>query len=432
MLPTRAVAVAAIVIALAAASCGMPTPGPITPTPMSPTPSPGAPQSSGPVTPGSEPERFTPLIIRALAPDPIPVTGSDGKVHVVYELEVLNAAPRPAMLSKVEIMAGAPGGPVISTLQGEQIVALSILVGDYPLPPIPIKVISPGRTLLLVLEAAFDTPAAVPTTLSHRITADFGAFEPGQGDFATNNFPARSVETGGTVTIGAGEPEVIGPPLTGADWVAVNGCCGLSPHRGAMLPVGGRINGAERYAVDWARFDLTARPIVDLKTNSQATFRGDPRKNASYFTFGQPVLAVADGTVVTVVQDLPEAPPRTFLSLPVAELGGNHIVLRLRDGLHAFYGHLQTGSVTVKPGDVVQRGQQIAKAGNSGNTSESHMHFHLMDGPEPLTATNLPWVLDSFDLQGEVNPERMVPTGAGARTDQLPLMYTAIRFPASR
>jgi hypothetical protein len=65
-----------------------------------------------------------------------------------------------------------------------------------------------------------------------------------------------------------------------------------------MLPLDGRINGAERYAIDWSRFDLGARPIVDLSAGTQATFRGDPTRNENYFTFDQPVIAVADATVV--------------------------------------------------------------------------------------------------------------------------------------
>ena len=418
-----------LALLLVAASCQLPTPvpapqGPATPAePVQPT------TPSGSATPATEPERFTPLIIRTLGPDPVPVPASDGKLHVVYELEVLNAAPRPATITSVETLADGPESRVVAALRGDQVVALSILVGDYALPPVPAKVVPPGRTVLLVLEAAFDDRAAVPASITHRLTATYGAFEPNQGDFATNNFPSSSIETGGVVEVADGEPEVIGPPLVGADWVAVNGCCGLSPHRGAMVPVGGRINGAERYAIDWSKFDLKARPIADLEKGTQATFRGDPTKNESYFTFGQPVQSVGDGTVVTVVNDLPEAPPHEFLTLPLGDLGGNRVVIKHRDGVYSFYAHLKTGSISVKPGDVVKRGQQLAEAGNSGNTSESHLHFHMMDGPQPLTATNIPWVLDRFTFQGDVDPEQVVTTGAGPRTDEFPLMNTAIALP---
>ena len=208
----------------------------------------------------------------------------------------------------------------------------------------------------------------------------------------------------------------------------MNGCCDLSPHRGAMLPVGGRINGSERYAADWTKFDLDAEPLVDFETGRQATFSGDPTDNASYFAFGQPVLAVADGTVVTAVNDLENAPPRVFLDVPLGDLGGNRVILKIRDGVYVLYAHLKQGSLTVKEGDVVKRGQTIAEVGNSGNTSEAHLHFHLMDAPLPLTATNLPWELESFDFEGDVAPEAVDATNAGERTAELPLQYSAIAF----
>jgi hypothetical protein len=121
----------------------------------------------------------------------------------------------------------------------------------------------------LVLDAAFDVAEAVPATLVHRMTATFGPIRPDQAEYA-NNFPDHTTQLGGAVPVGRGHPIVIGPPLTGDDWVAVNACCELSPHRGAMVPIGGRINGAERYAVDFSRFDLNAHPIVDLTTNTQS------------------------------------------------------------------------------------------------------------------------------------------------------------------
>jgi murein DD-endopeptidase MepM/ murein hydrolase activator NlpD len=142
------------------------------------------------------------------------------------------------------------------------------------------------------------------------------------------------------------------------------------------------------------------------------------------------VIAVADATVVTVVNDLAEALPHVVLKgLPVADLGGNRVVLKIRDGVYAFYAHLKTGSVSVKPGDTVRRGQVIANAGNSGNTTESHLHFHLMDGVAPLTATNLPWEIDAFRYLGQVNTETVDASGAGDRTKELPLINSAETFP---
>jgi hypothetical protein len=404
----------ALAAALLAAGCAQTT-----------APAPGA----APVDPTTE-EQFTPLIITALAPDPAPVTGTDGKVHLAYELTVLNDSPRPATISQVDTLANGPQGRVLGSLSGPQVVARSLPVGDYPVPSAPAETIAPGGTLLLILDAAFDAAEALPATLVHRIAATFGPIKPHQAEYA-NNFPDHTTQLGGAVTVGRGHPIVIGPPLTGNDWVAVNACCELSPHRGAMVPIGGRINGAERYAVDFSRFDLNARPIVDLTTNTQADFRGDPTRNESYFSFDQPVLAVADAAVVRVVDDLPEATPRHITpGIKLDDLGGNRVILDLGNGVYAFYAHLKTGGVQVHVGDHVTRGQQIARTGNSGNTTASHLHFHLMDSPLPLTATNIPFEIDRFTLDGSVTPEALVSQPApGPRTDQLPLINSAVNFP---
>jgi hypothetical protein len=244
-------------------------------------------------------EHFTPLIMTALAPDPIPVTGTDAKVHLAYELTVLNDSPRPATITQVESLADGAQGRVVGSVSGPQVVARSLPVGDYPLPPVPVTTVPPGGTVILILDDVFDAREAVPAAVVHRVEATFGPIKPNQGEFA-HDFPEQVSQVGGSVRVGTGRPVVIGPPLAGDDWVAVNACCELSPHRGAMVPIGGRINGAERYAVDWSRFDLSARPIVDLAKGTQADFRGDPTRNESYFSFDQPVLAVADATALGV------------------------------------------------------------------------------------------------------------------------------------
>lgn len=70
---------------------------------------------------------------------------------------------------------------------------------------------------------------------------------------------------------------------------------------------------------------------------------------------------------------------------------GNHLVLDLGEGTYAAYAHLQRGSLAVREGDRVQAGQLIARCGNSGNSTEPHLHFQLMDGPDPDTARGVPF-----------------------------------------
>ncbi len=368
-------------------------------------------------------DEFSPLLVSSVAGDPVPVRGTDGLYHLVYELEVMNASPRPATINGI---VSSAGDVTIAEMSGPEIVGRTLPIGDYPFPPESMSQIPAGTTAVILMDTTFESRDDVPQQMHHAISASFGEIRPGQANYA-NLFPTEAVAHA-TTPVGAGEPIVVAPPLTGTDWVAVNACCTLSPHRGTMIPIGGRINAAERYAIDWSRFDLTG-PLVE--DGAQATFAGDPSVNANYFTYDQPVLAVGDGEVMVVVEDLPDAEPLVLQDdLPLSDYGGNHVVVKLSDGVYAFYAHLKPDSVIVDVGDRVSMGDEIARTGNSGNTTESHLHFHLMDGVAPLSATNLPFEISSFTMLGsgsEDGSEFIVEEGK--RENELPLILSGISFP---
>ena len=71
-------------------------------------------------------------------------------------------------------------------------------------------------------------------------------------------------------------------------------------------------------------------------------------------------------------------------------------------GLLVLLAHLRRGSVRVGAGDRVESGQQVGECGNSGNSTAPHLHFQVMDGPDPLAANGLPFVIDSFRLSQRV------------------------------
>ncbi len=66
------------------------------------------------------------------------------------------------------------------------------------------------------------------------------------------------------------------------------------------------------------------------------------------------------------------------------------------------YAHMIKGPLLVRPGDKVKRGEVIGKLGNTGDSSGSHMHFQLMNGPSLLGADSLPYVIDTFNYDGQV------------------------------
>jgi murein DD-endopeptidase MepM/ murein hydrolase activator NlpD len=97
-----------------------------------------------------------------------------------------------------------------------------------------------------------------------------------------------------------------------------------------------------------------------------------PADPAAYVIFGRPVVAPCAGEIVIAVDGLPD------MSVPEvdhAHLAGNHVMIRC-NGVHILLGHFRRGTVRVRVGDRLNAGAPIAQVGNSGNTSEPHLHIH--------------------------------------------------------
>lgn len=161
-------------------------------------------------------------------------------------------------------------------------------------------------------------------------------------------------------------------------------------HRRAALAVDGSVFIAQRYAVDWEQLDAENRIYAGPKTAL-----------GSYTIYGKPVLAVADATVVTAINDQPDQVPGQYPpGLTLDQADGNAVIIDLGDGVFALYAHMQPGSVRVHAGERVTRGEIIGLVGNSGNTIAPHLHFQTMDRPASLAANGVPYEIDSFRITG--------------------------------
>ena len=143
-----------------------------------------------------------------------------------------------------------------------------------------------------------------------------------------------------------------------------------------------------RLGPDLSTYDLTA----------------DVKQLASYRAHGQPILAAADGVVAMVNDGVAENSPvgrrpswRELLARP-HDLAGNFVVLDHGQGEYSAYMHLQPG-LKVKVGQRLSVGDELGRCGNSGNSSEPHLHFQLQDGPDPLRARGLPARLGDLTFQ---------------------------------
>ncbi|MFG2333646.1 M23 family metallopeptidase [Streptomyces sp. NPDC048604] len=192
--------------------------------------------------------------------------------------------------------------------------------------------------------------------------------------------------------LSAREPVEVLPPVTGR-WSALNSPADRTPSHGTHQY-------GQTYAIDVvAESDERPRPEF-------AAFWPVMRPSRDFPAFGAPLLAVADGTVVRAEDGQRDhlsrnsLPAVLYLMLVEAavramsgarRVTGNHLVLDLGDGTFAMYAHLEQGSLAVRPGDRVTAGQELARCGNSGNSTEPHVHFQLMDGPDLDTARGVPF-----------------------------------------
>ena len=162
--------------------------------------------------------------------------------------------------------------------------------------------------------------------------------------------PGRITFEGASTPVDDRRPVVLEPPLRGPGWVAFDGCCAeLTSHRGAVMAFNGKAMAPERFAIDFVQVDGEGRIFV-----------GPVDRLSSYPSFGVPVHAAADGTVVQASDGAPEQVPEAQrVPMEIDAYVGNHVVIDMGDGNFALYAHLETGTVAVKVGDRVKVGEVI-------------------------------------------------------------------------
>jgi hypothetical protein len=116
------------------------------------------------------------------------------------------------------------------------------------------------------------------------------------------------------------------------------------------------------------------------------TQKGSGNRNEDYFAFGRELLSPADGVVMEAIDGVRDNAPGSMN--PFSALG-NAVFVRHAPNEVSVLAHLKQGSVRVKAGDSVKRGQVLGLCGNSGNSSEPHLHYHLQNTPVMQSATGI-------------------------------------------
>ena len=318
-----------------------------------------------------------------------PVKGSDGQTHLAYALQVTNSWSLTATIKSVEVVDPAHGNQVsgknhVLDIKNEDVtgqVKLFTLPGTMNKESYTNQIPS-GQSGVMFFDVTYDDIGQVPKAIAHRITV------------TTPPTPVGTEHTaiGHSVPVGR-EAIVISSPLKGSGWVNGNGCClEVGPHRFVTNPMNGTLDPSETFAIDWVQVDAQG-----------LAYRTDGKKPEDWIGYGADILAVAPGTVVEVVRDLPDVVPgKNPEGLTIAQIAGNRVIIDMGSGHYAMYAHLAPGRIQLHVGDHVRQGQKLGQLGNTGNSSAPHLHFQVMDRPSSLDDTSLPFVFDHMNLEGRV------------------------------
>ena len=327
---------------------------------------------------------------------------SGSHIYLLYELHLTNYLPMPISLARIEVLdVDSKVAQPVASFSSEQLESMLQPLGARSLAdPKEKLVIGAGQGAIAYICVTFDRNARIPEKLLHRVSTADAVLE--------------------SALIGTHHTElhVLGPPVEGPNWLADDGPSNAEDnhHRRGVVIVDGRAVDSRRYAIDW-------KQVMNGASSS-----GDPRDMHSFFSYGKSVLAVADGRVLTARDGLPDNVPghgdafHPAVPITLETVAGNTITLDLGGNQFAYYLHLRPGSLRVKTGDKVRRGQVLAAIGASGDAREPHLHFEVTTAPKLLAGEGVPYLIDHY---------RYTSATGGAtelRTRELPLDKSIILF----
>ena len=330
---------------------------------------------------------------------PTPVTIAQNKV-LVYELHVTNFDAVPLTLKRVSVFGARDNAVPLTTLEEKEVSAAMIRVGSPMMMANSSKAddqdtrtISPGgRNVLFVwIELPRDRP--VPSNLIHQLV--FSSTPAG------TDKPSDTTLDDFVVPVNQDQVPILSPPFKGGIWLAGDGAANDSNHRRSIFAIDGRIYSPERFAIDW----------VKIGSNGDTRHDGST-KNENWWGWGEPILAVADGEITEVVDEFSDNTPRVLPPVTLDNIAGNHVILKIAENRFVTYAHLQKGSIKVRRGARVHRGDVLALLGNSGNSTGSHLHMQLTDRDSVLQSQGIPFVFAAFTYlgPGADYPEKQVST----------------------
>lgn len=204
---------------------------------------------------------------------------------------------------------------------------------------------------------------------------------------------------------------------------------------GSKVPSHGTTEFGEEYAIDF----VMVPPEGTSKKPYTISLAGYLTRGAalgSFYGYGQPVHSPISGVVIACENDIAERDPANiFNDVAYAKkatkdfierkgqstiITGNYVLIRGEGTVHVLLAHLKTGSVSVRLGQKIARGEMIGQLGHSGNSTMPHLHMQFMDSPDYRIANGIPFVMQEYEVK----------TGTGWRlvTGGLPTDFEIVRF----
>lgn len=319
-----------------------------------------------------------PLHIEILQTPMLSIAG--GQRYIVYELHLTSFYPQSLTLQKIEIFPTEDTSKALFEYKDELLARNLKLIATAAEAGKP-GILDYGRRSVLFAWISLKNNSAVPSAIRHRISITVG----NRSDSITMLTPPKTVDRR--------MPVAVSPPLKGAGWLAANAPQpeSVTAHNRLLAPLFGQVRTPQRFATDWVKFGEEGR-----------LFRDEMSRNENWYAFGEPVLAVADGTITEVIDGVPDnIPPDVTTPMIAQTVAGNLIILDIGKSRYAVYGHLKPGSIRFKKGQRVKRGEVLAEVGNSGNSTGAHLHFQIADAPYAV-AEGIPFIFNSFEHLGSI------------------------------
>ncbi|MCX6237245.1 MAG: M23 family metallopeptidase [Bacteroidia bacterium] len=308
---------------------------------------------------------------------PKEVKSTNGKINLLYSVELLNFEKDGYKLKDFQ---------AINSITGTVLCSLSD-TGKYLLVHKPVIESIPEELFYypLVGHATYRfsvglvlDPAQVPTKIKHRLVL-------------TKDAKDKIIEAAET-SVSKGSLPIASAPLKGDRFVSANTTTLVNnQHPGYQITYRGITGVPERFCVDWNKLDATG-----------SAYHGDMKICTNWYVYGQNVYSVAEGSVVSVSDGMPDQSPVGTVSsdINLYNGGGNSVMIYIDGVGYTIYGHMIPNSIVVKAGQMVAKGQLIGKVGNSGNSMAPHLHFGLHTDFPYYISEGLPYCIDSMEKIG--------------------------------